>query len=149
MPAESGHKRATTAESALLVNQTARGRNKPAYLRRTMMDDVHSRGGSVGSGVSSKDPNSIKDKVIQRLMMKMAKQFGDDPSTMQIISSVITSSVKEGQVLKPTDLDQMEKTIFQRLSNVAENIALDQFQPRLVANAHKTKKYVDKYGGLV
>ena len=65
----------------------------------------------------------------------MGKQFGDDPATMKIISNTLFAYIKEGQQLRPQDLDSMEKDIFQRLSNQARNIALDQFHPRLIANA--------------
>ena len=40
----------------------------------------------------------------------------------------------------------MEKDIFQRMSNTSTNIAIDQFHPRLVANAHIKHSGLDKYG---
>ena len=40
----------------------------------------------------------------------------------------------------------MEDQIFQRLSNINTNIALDQFHPRLVSNAQKVKTGLDKFG---
>ena len=38
--------------------------------------DAESRQASVAS--STKDPISVKDKIFQRLLIKMGKQFGDD-----------------------------------------------------------------------
>ena len=69
----------------------------------------------------------------------MGGKFGDDPGTLKVISSILQGYIKDGRKLKPDDIDQMETDIFQRLSNVSKNIALDQFHPRLVVNAHKEK----------
>ena len=64
------------------------------------------------SQITTKDPSSVKDKVVQRLLIKMGEQFGDDPFTLQVIGKVIWLYTKNGQALKPTDIDQMEKDIF-------------------------------------
>jgi len=48
---------------------------------------------------SFKDPSSVKDKVVQRLFIKMGKQFGDDPYTLQVISNVIKLYTKDGHAL--------------------------------------------------
>ena len=52
-----------------------------------------------------KDPLTVKDKLLQRLLMKMGKQFGDDPDTLQIISSVLQKKMKENSKLQPADID--------------------------------------------
>jgi len=41
------------------------------------------------SQITTKDPSSVKDKVVQRLLIKMGEQFGDDPFTLQVIGKVI------------------------------------------------------------
>ena len=43
--------------------------------------DVESRQASVASS-SQNDPGSVKDKIFQRLLLKMGKQFGDDSKTL-------------------------------------------------------------------
>ena len=40
----------------------------------------------------------------------------------------------------------MEKDIFTRMSNLNQNIALDQFHSRLVKNAHIKRSGLDKFG---
>ena len=81
---------------------------------------------TINSTTSSvKDPASIKDKIYQRLLLKMGGKFGDDPGTLKVISSILQGYIKDGRKLKPDDIDQMETDIFQRLSNVSKNIALD------------------------
>ena len=54
--------------------------------------------------------------------------------------------MKDGRQLKPEDIDQMEEEIFQKLSNVNTNIALDAFHPRLVATGKRKNTNLDKYG---
>ena len=68
-------------------------------------------------------------------MLKMGKQFGDDPFSMQVIVNVLGKHIKDGKDLTPSDIDSIEREIFQKLSNKHSNIALDQFHPRLIANA--------------
>lgn len=67
----------------------------------------------------------MKDRVIQRLVIKMGKQFGDDSVSLQIIVNVLKKHIKDGQDLCPQDIDLIEREIFQRLSNTSTNIALD------------------------
>lgn len=63
-----------------------------------------------------------------------------------MISTVLSNNLQDGKKLKPADLDQMEKDIFTRLSNLNQNIALDQFHSRLVTNAHIKRTGLDKFG---
>ena len=41
------------------------------------------------SQITTKDPSSVKYKVVQRLLIKMGEQFCDDPFTLQVIGKVI------------------------------------------------------------
>jgi len=52
----------------------------------------------------------------------------------------------DGKHLQASDIDQIESDIFWRLGNTSKNIALDQFHPRLVTNAHLKRTGLDKYG---
>jgi len=76
----------------------------------------------------------------------MGKQFGDDESTLQIISNVIKGYMNSGKKLKAGDIDSMEDDIFKRLGNGSNQIALDQFHTRLVSNANKKSTGLDKFG---
>ena len=40
------------------------------------------------------DPSEVKEKLVMRLLIKMQKQFGDDPETTSIISSVIREKIQ-------------------------------------------------------
>ena len=98
------------------------------------------------SSQATKDPTSTKDKIFQRLLLKMGKQFGDDQATLKVISTVLQTYVQNGKPLKADDIDQMEHEIFKRISNTSSNIALDQFHPRLVTKAQKKVTGLDKHG---
>lgn len=54
---------------------------------------------------------------------------------MQVIVNVLGKHIQDGKDLAPGDIDTIEREIFQKLSNKNSNIALDQFHPRLIANA--------------
>lgn len=75
----------------------------------------------------------------------MGKQFGDDVATLNVITSVLKLRMSKGE-LRPGDIDQMENEIFTKLSNVNRGIALDQFHPRLVANAKRKLSSFDQSG---
>ena len=114
-------------------------------MRNTKASDVNSQHSSI---VSHKDPTSIKDKIYQRLLLKMGKQFGDDPETIKIIAGVIKLYVKDGSQIQAKDLDNLEQDIFKRLCNTNNNIALDAFHPRLVEKAERKKLGgFDQFGG--
>ena len=90
---------------------------------------------------------STKDKIQQRLLLKMGKQFGDDAETLKIISGVIRTHLKDGRKIKPEDIDSIEHEIFTRISNTNTNIALDVFHPRLVEKSNRKCMDLNHYGG--
>ena len=70
------------------------------------VEDMVSRQSIVVSTASSvKDPASIKDKICQRLLLKMGGKFGDDPGTLKVISAILQGYIKDGRKLKPDDID--------------------------------------------
>lgn len=69
----------------------------------------------------------MKDKILQRLALKMGKIFGDDERTLTVISNVLNNRVKETNKLNAADIDQIEDDIFKRIANSSSNIVLDAF----------------------
>ena len=75
----------------------------------------------------------------------MGKKFGDDTETLGLISGVLKARMTKGELM-PGDIDTMENDIFSKLSNRNRGVALDQFHPRIVANAARKHQVIDMHG---
>ena len=117
-----------------------------SFTKQEAKSPTRNEGSVTKASKKDKDPMLVKEKLFQRMIMKMGKQFGDDPNTLQIISSVVKNRMRKAETLRPDDIDKMENDIFQRLSNQARAIAIDAFHPRLVANANIKRNGLDKHG---
>ena len=62
-------------------------------------------------------PLDVRDRIYNRIAIKMSKQFGTHERTTEIIHGVLDANLKGGKPLHPSDFDRIENEIFHRLQS--------------------------------